>query len=153
MAFTYENDMKLFKFYRTVFWLVLLMPAMAQAQEKKVMNLETYKWENRLLLLFAPDKMHADFVRQIEINGKNKQGVKERQLKVLELVPGGNAAGMRQDLLQQFNVQPGSYTLLLLGKDGLEKYRSQQPVQLETIFGIIDQMPMRRQEMRKQNEE
>jgi hypothetical protein len=136
----------------TVLCLVFLLPLLAQAQNKNEMNLEAYKWENRVLLLFAPTTDDAGFGKQKQINRKNMQGMEERQLVVLELVPGGNSENMRQDLLKKFEVEPDSYTLILLGKDGLEKYRSQEPVPLGEVFKIIDQMPMRRQEIRKQEE-
>ncbi|SIQ60680.1 DUF4174 domain-containing protein [Pontibacter lucknowensis] len=115
------------------------------------MNLEVYKWENQVLLLFAASENDAEFIKQKGLNRKNMQGIAERQLVVLELVPGGNAADMREDLLKKFDVEAAGYTLLLLGKDGMEKYRSRTAVSLEEVFKIIDQMPMRRQEMRKQD--
>ena len=115
------------------------------------MDLEAYKWEKRLLLLFAPALENTELVRQQEMIRKGRPGIAERQIEVLEVVPGGNASAMREDLLRKFGVEAGSYTLLLLGKDGQEKYRSQKAVPLEEVFRIIDQMPMRRQEMRKQD--
>ncbi|PVY44075.1 DUF4174 domain-containing protein [Pontibacter virosus] len=130
---------------------LMLLPLVAQAQKKKEMNLEDYKWENRLLLLFAPSADDPQLIRQKEIVSNSQQGITERQLVVLELAPGSNAARMRKDLLKKFKVEAGSYTLLLLGKDGLEKYRTQKAVPIEEVFKIIDQMPMRRQEMRKQD--
>ena len=122
-----------------------------QAQNKKEMNLEAYKWEKRLLLLFATSQDDTELVRQKELIRNNRSGIDERQLEVLDLVPGSNAASMREDLLKNFDVKAGSYTLLLIGKDGQEKYRSQKAIPLEEVFKIIDQMPMRRQEMRKQD--
>jgi hypothetical protein len=35
----------------------------------------------------------------------------------------------------------------LIGKDGTVKLRSAEPVPVKDIFGLIDSMPMRRQEM------
>lgn len=142
--------MRHLKLYITAFCLALLVPATTYAQTEKPMQLEDYKWKNRLLLLFAPDQNHADFSNQKNIIGKNTQGIAERDLLVLELTPNGKQAAQRQELLTQFGVEEQAYTLILLGKDGLEKYRSQKPVPMEEIFSIIDQMPMRRQEMRKQ---
>lgn len=135
----------------TVLCLVFLLPILTQAQKKEDMNLEVYKWENQVLLLFAASENDAEFIKQKGLNRKNMQGIAERQLVVLELVPGGNAADMREDLLKKFDVEAAGYTLLLLGKDGMEKYRSRTAVSLEEVFKIIDQMPMRRQEMRKQD--
>ncbi|WP_299705459.1 DUF4174 domain-containing protein [uncultured Pontibacter sp.] len=114
------------------------------------MRIEEYKWKNRVLLIFAPDQNNAHLSEQSGEIGRNMQGMRERDLMVLELTPLGKHAGQRKELLAKFDVEDSAYTLILLGKDGLEKYRSQQPVPMEEIFKIIDQMPMRRQEMRKQ---
>ncbi|SIT90551.1 protein of unknown function [Pontibacter indicus] len=126
-------------------------PIVMQAQVNKDMNLEAYKWEKRLLLLFAPTMNDAELGRQKELVRRSQSGIAERQLEVLELVPGGNAATMREDLLRKFGVEAERYTLLLIGKDGQEKFRTQKAVPLEEVFKIIDQMPMRREEMRKQD--
>lgn len=114
------------------------------------MRLEDYKWENRLLLVFAPDDNNSNFVEQLDVIGKNARGIKERDLVVWELAPTGKHAVQRKELLVKFDVEESAYTLILLGKDGLEKYRSNKPVSMEEIFRVIDQMPMRRQEIRKQ---
>ena len=135
----------------TVLCWLCLVPFATQAQSKKEMDLEAYKWEKRLLLLFAPTLESTELVRQQEMIRESRPGIAERQIEVLEVVPGGNASAKREDLLRKFGVEAGSYTLLLLGKDGQEKYRSQKAVPLEEVFRIIDQMPMRRQEMRKQD--
>ncbi len=59
----------------TVLCLVFLLPFLTQAQKKKEMNLEAYKWENRLLLLFAASENNAELIRQKELNRKNMHGV------------------------------------------------------------------------------
>jgi hypothetical protein len=38
--------------------------------------------------------------------------------------------------------------VILVGKDGAEKQRSQTPIDLAMLFRTIDAMPMRQQEMR-----
>jgi hypothetical protein len=123
----------------------------ASAQAKPDMTLETYQWKNRLLLVFAPATNHDDYEQQIAGINKAAKGVKDRDLLVFELAAGGKQEAQREELLKQFDVKPGAYTLILLGKDGQEKYRSQQPIGMDEIFRIIDQMPMRQQEMRKQD--
>ena len=42
----------------------------------------------------------------------------------------------------------GEFAAILVGKDGTEKFRSDEPVRPETLFGLIDAMPMRRREVR-----
>ena len=39
--------------------------------------------------------------------------------------------------------------ILLVGKDGGVKLRSEEPVSIQRIFDLIDSMPMRRREMRE----
>lgn len=144
------KTMRHLKLYLTAFCLALLVPFLTHAQTQKPMQLEDFKWKNRLLLLFSPDQNHADLSKQKDLIGKNTQGVAERDLLVLELAPNGKHAAHRQELLTLFGVEEQAYTLILVGKDGLEKYRSQKQVPMQEIFSIIDQMPMRRQEMRNQ---
>ena len=42
----------------------------------------------------------------------------------------------------------GGFTVILIGKNGGEKKRFLEPVQPAALFDIIDQMPMRRREMK-----
>jgi len=51
-------------------------------------------------------------------------------------------------LRRQFQVDDRKFTVVLLGKDGGEKFRSQVPVTIEKLDALIDAMPMRQQEMR-----
>lgn len=41
------------------------------------------------------------------------------------------------------------FTLVLIGKDGTEKLRSETKVDLDTVFELIDSMPMRKSEMKE----
>jgi hypothetical protein len=49
---------------------------------------------------------------------------------------------------RRFHIAPTDFTVILLGKDGDEKFRSSKPVPWEQLRGLIDAMPMRQQEMR-----
>lgn len=142
--------MNLCHFCKIAACLAFLLPGIALAQTEKPMELDELVWKKRVLLLFAPDTNDASFVEQKSIISKNAPGIRERDLVVMELVVGGREERSRQALLRKFKVPEQGYTLILLGKDGQEKFRSQQPVPMRQVFEIIDQMPMRRQEMRKQ---
>ena len=52
---------------------------------------------------------------------------------------------------RRFHIHPNDFTVLLLGKDGGEKFRSHTPITMERLTQIIDAMPMRRQEMRSRH--
>ncbi|MEJ8801171.1 DUF4174 domain-containing protein [Pontibacter sp. H249] len=122
------------------------------------MDLNDYKWENRVLLLFTPDAENEDYTKQKTNISTNAKGLPERDMVLIDIegetilrVNGEVQKGKDgQQLRKQFNVAPDAFTILLLGKDGTEKYRSTDAVPLETIYNLIDQMPMRQQEMRKQ---
>jgi hypothetical protein len=51
-------------------------------------------------------------------------------------------------LRRQFQVDDRRFTVVLLGKDGGEKFRSSKPVTIEKLDALIDAMPMRQQEVR-----
>ena len=139
---------------------LLLVGLRADAQIKPVeANLEKYKWKKRPLLLFSPSEDNLAYMRQKESVQAAAQGIRERDMVVVELVGqdkvyiDGVLQRRRQGqaLRERFQVPPESFAVLLVGKDGTEKSRNTTPVGMEEIFSRIDQMPMRRQEIRSDN--
>ena len=51
-------------------------------------------------------------------------------------------------LRSHYRVGAGQFTVILVGKDGGEKYRAERVVDPDELFALIDMMPMRRREMR-----
>ncbi|MGD8989902.1 MAG: DUF4174 domain-containing protein [Desulfobacterales bacterium] len=124
------------------------------------MNLEQFKWEKRLLFIFAPDRFHPDLKEiQAEISTQ-KSAVEDRDLVVFKIA--GNASSQKTTpslsqadadaLRKHFGVDPNTYTLILIGKDGGIKLKRDDRVPLSEIFELIDSMPMRRYEMRQKNQ-
>jgi len=139
---------------------LLLVGLRADAQIKTIeASLEKYKWKKRPLLLFSPSEEDPAYLRQKEILQANAQGIRQRHMVVVELVGpdkvyiDGTLQKRRQGqaLRKRYEVSPASFAVMLVGKDGTEKNRSATPVPMEELFGLIDQMPMRRQEMRGEN--
>jgi hypothetical protein len=58
------------------------------------------------------------------------------------------AADESQRLIQQFAIDANTFSALLIGKDGGEKLRVNEVPNLQTIYAVIDGMPMRAREMR-----
>lgn len=54
-----------------------------------------------------------------------------------------------RELRARFHIPRNSFTVVLVGKDGGEKLRSDQPVSWDKLQGTIDSMPMRQAEMRR----
>lgn len=113
-------------------------------------DLERYRWQRRPLLLFAPDRDHPTFRRQRELLAGREGDLEERELTVLELLadaahPSSLLAARLRD---RYDVAPGAFALLLIGKDGGCKRRGGDATDLDILFAQIDAMPMRVREMR-----
>ena len=52
-----------------------------------------------------------------------------------------------QRLSSEFGISPNSFSAVLIGKDGGEKLRVNDVPDLQTIYAVIDGMPMRGREM------
>ena len=55
-----------------------------------------------------------------------------------------NAAELRK----VYGIGDDVFAIVLVGKDGGEKLRSSEPVTADKLTGLVDEMPMRRQEAR-----
>jgi len=50
---------------------------------------------------------------------------------------------------KKYKIPKNQFTIILIGLDGGEKLRQTKPLDTTTLFAIIDGMPMRRQELKK----
>lgn len=98
--------------------------------------------EHRKLYIFADQENAAKVEQQLFLLNKEPEGIKERDLKVI-VVEKDNV------LFKKYHVQNNAFTVILVGKDGFEKYRTKELLPTEKLFALIDAMPMRRAEMRK----
>ena len=72
----------------------------------------------------------------------DKSGLAERHIVVLSDVSAPGGSQLREAL------QIDGFEIVLIGKDGGVKLRSKTPLDVETLYAVIDAMPMRRREMR-----
>lgn len=119
-------------------------------------SLGAVRWQARPLLIFAPNQQHADVQRQLSAVAENRAQLLDRDMLVYLITTDGviKAVGEGPDLnatklRQTFGVDSDEMLALLVGKDGGVKRRARLPVRLETLFALIDSMPMRREEMRR----
>lgn len=130
--------------------------AMAQSNP-----LQPFRWENRILLVFADNSQQPTFQQQLEQFKEDESGLKERDLVVFQLLADEGKAPQQQQLStksvqalrQKYGVKYDEYTIILIGKDGGEKLRSKELLSLEKLYNTIDVMPMRRAEMRRNKKE
>ena len=109
---------------------------------------------NRLLLVFGPADGSGAFDLQMSRARDADCGIRERAMKIVPLTGDRPTTidGQRVfpgSLRQSFGVAEGAFAAILIGKDGTEKFRADQPVRMAEIFDRIDAMPMRREEMRR----
>ncbi|MCG9555045.1 DUF4174 domain-containing protein [Vibrio sp. Isolate31] len=112
---------------------------------------------HRSVIYFAPeeDSVVKEFLDEVLIN--NCQ-LDERDVVIMVIAESGYTVPTW--LEEEFNLEAmtsiyeipkGSHTAVLIGKDGKEKHRWNGKTDWNLITNIIDEMPMRQQEMQRQN--
>lgn len=140
----------------TLFTLTLLVPLVMNAQQHSEFQMNDYQWQNRLLLIFAPNQDSRDYEEQMEELNSSEEGMRDRDMRVFHLFRDGSSFGDEQyltdnsvdALYNKFKVESGSFVVLLIGKDGTEKLRKSGLLKTDKLFALIDSMPMRQREMR-----
>lgn len=120
-------------------------------------DLEAYKWKNRIILVFAPSSASDAYKREMQEFKGQEDGLLDRDLIILELLENGESRwgdtslseNVAPRMRRQFDVGEGRFLFILIGKDGSEKLRSNHPVSTSKLFDLIDSMPMRQEEMRR----
>ncbi|MGV3588303.1 MAG: DUF4174 domain-containing protein [Adhaeribacter sp.] len=137
-----------------------LPTAQVQAQTNPLMQsfAAPVKAQKRIVLVFAATAADARWQRQQVLLQQAHQELQDRDLVVVGVLGNQVNAGPAkmgklpppETLREQYKIKPDEFTVVLVGKDGTEKYRAPEVIKPGTIFHIIDAMPMRQQEMRRQ---
>jgi hypothetical protein len=113
-------------------------------------------WEKRVLLIFSPHDRHADYRQQVEILDAVDEGLRERDMAVIETFADDRVAidGQPQEaggsgFYRHFSVDSDEFRVILVGKDGTVKLDRGGAVASAELFSLIDAMPMRRLEMQR----
>lgn len=92
---------------------------------------------------------------QLDLFREQASALAERDAIVLAIpfrgappMPHRLATAESRSLRRRLGIGRKDFAVILVGKDGEEKFRSADPVSLQKICDLIDEMPMRRQEMR-----
>ena len=137
---------------------VILIPGVVHAgKAPDMIDLGQYRWKNRLLFLFSPNSEVPAYQSLDQQLRQNPGGVSDRDLLVFRVLEQGSSAMDSQEISPQgaislrrrFGVNQGTFTVVLVGKDGGVKLQRPGPVRLSDIFGLIDSMPMRQREMQE----
>ena len=99
--------------------------------------------DKRQLLLFTQNKDTGLAEKQLAIWKETQTEMQERDL-TITVITGNELVYKKYKVDSQTE-----FTVILLGKDGGEKFRTQNLLTANKLFALIDAMPMRRQEMQK----
>jgi hypothetical protein len=133
---------------------VALIASVGAHAQAPYVTLDALRDHQRVLLIFSNgDNRLAE--AQLNVAASNASGFRERDLILVGLA--GSMPDVPTALLssaddvaarKRFHVAAGQFTVILIGKDGGEKLRSDHPIAWKTLQQTIDSMPMRQSEMK-----
>ena len=110
-------------------------------------RLDDLRWKKRVIIIYAPNGSEQKLSQQEQLLHSHDAELKERDVTQIVL----RSRAENPEIAERFNLAKADFALLLIGKDGLEKLRSREVVSPETLFRLVDSMPMRQEEMRKKD--
>ena len=126
------------------------------AHPQDMSDIDEFRWKNRLILLFTSQVDDPLFQQQYDLLRADPSGLDERDLLIFRVLPNriisesDTAGAARADnLRERYRADGEDFLILLIGKDGSEKLRSDTVVSRQALYERIDAMPMRREEMRR----
>jgi len=132
--------------------LVALIFVLVSSQVFAMNSLSDLTWKKRVIIVFADDGDKRP-ERQVKILTDRRAELEERDLVVLSVINDeastafGNVAKPDAAALRdEADVRKGSFQVILVGKDGGIKLRSDTVVPDVELFDVIDRMPMRQAE-------
>ena len=117
--------------------------------------LSSYQWNKRLLILATPEISQETYRQQLRIIDNNREGILDRDIHIVRII-GDELFGTAKEyntvkwgrvLRSLYQLNTENFTIVLIGKDGGEKARSNRPITFCNFFNLIDLMPMRREEI------
>ncbi len=127
-------------------WLAAATHAAAQPDDP----LAALRWQRRIVLVFAPTVDDARLQRQQALIAALGPAAQERDLLQMVVVAGSTIGGPQaldpNVLRRRYAVGAADFRVLLLGKDGGVKLRSETAVDGCALIALIEAMPMRQRE-------
>ncbi len=131
---------------------------LSSAPTPKSRVLDRLRDKHRPVIVFGSKSDDAKFIKQQHswAGPLPEAGVKDRDILVVTvLAQGESKEGGKvlptdevRELRDAFNVTDDAFAVVLVGRDGGEKVRWTEPVSAQEIFGKIDAMPMRQEEVK-----
>lgn len=113
-----------------------------------------HRWNDRVIILLGNQSTEALVEKQLMELLKTPDDLTERKLKVYVSVAKRyenldiDVIELNPDLVQKYNPKNKDFKFILIGLDGGVKMGRSAFVPTKELFGLIDGMPMRRNEIR-----
>lgn len=124
--------------------------ALSSTQVFAMDSLSDLGWKNRVVLVFGRTD-DPKLVKQVEVLKHQASELDDRDIVVIRVTPDearavyGKATRLDASKLKEdADIEGDSFHVVLVGKDGGIKLRSEQVVGEVEMFDLIDRMPMRR---------
>ena len=125
----------------------------------EMLNLKIFEWKNRVLIIGGDSSKFKSQLDQINLESneftdrdlviilieEDNSRISYDGLKTIKTIDYDSTLNLRN----KYNFK--EFKLILIGKDGGEKYNSKKPVSINVIYELIDGMPMRKNEIKERN--
>lgn len=119
-------------------------------------DLQKYKWENRLVLIFAENENQEVYQNQLKELKSSKEGLTDRKILIYHILPEKFKIGLTLEtnweksnkLFDNIINDDTQFKVVLIGLDGGIKLQQNELLSTEKLFVTIDKMPMRRIEIK-----
>lgn len=132
--------------------LVAALIALVSSQVLAMDSLSELTWKKRVIIVFG-NESDRRISRQMEILTDQRSELDERDIVVIGVTDNeaktffGSVSQLDAVALrQEADIKRGSFQVVLVGKDGGIKLRSDKVISNADMFDVIDRMPMRRAE-------
>lgn len=105
-------------------------------------TLDAFKWQNRVIVVFADSALDPSFSEQIELLSARPESLTERAVVVLTDTESDPKGDIRAKL------RPHGFALVIIDLDGRVMLRKSAPWDLREITRAIDKTPLRQKEIR-----
>ncbi|MTI87585.1 MAG: DUF4174 domain-containing protein [Balneolaceae bacterium] len=112
-------------------------------------DLEDFKGTNNVLLVSSPHNYDFTLSALYKVFDNNRTDFNQRDIKIFHLTdlnikkPFGARIpdSSKVDLMDCFGVPESEFVMILIGKDGIEKLRTNDIIQADILFDLIDSIP------------
>ncbi|AZL15482.1 DUF4174 domain-containing protein [Rickettsiales endosymbiont of Stachyamoeba lipophora] len=124
--------------------IILIIVSCTQIDVKSV--LEKYLWQKNLVLIFAPVENDEQFVKQQKIINHILPEIRNAELVQWKLVHNDRIVINKETkphlftkpFYKYFKVNPDEFAIIIIGKDGVEKLKSNKLISYESLVGHLD---------------